>query len=98
MQKIIHVFEPEANLPETVETLAPIYLSKLKEAGRVLLFLDNAASAQQIGPLMPPPNCLLLVTSRQRYSLPGLAAQNIDCLPPKNPAGFAAQSWRLVWL
>jgi tetratricopeptide (TPR) repeat protein len=83
MQSIIHVFQPEAKLPETAEDLKPIYNSVLNEAGRVLLFLDNAADAEQIQPLLPPSNCLLLVTSRNQFSLPGLATRNIDCLPPQ---------------
>jgi NB-ARC domain len=82
MQRIIHVFRPDANLPESMEDLRPLYISVLTEAGRVLLFLDNAADVEQIEPLLPPPNCLLLVTSRNQFSLPGLATRNIDCLPP----------------
>lgn len=82
MQKVIHFFRPERKLPETAEELKPIYDSVLNEAGRVLLFLDNAADAEQIQPLLPPSNCLLLVTSRNQFSLPGLATRNIDCLPP----------------
>ena len=83
MQSIIHAFKPEAKLPETAEELTHIYNSVLNEAGRVLLFLDNAADAEQIQPLRPPSNCLLLVTSRNQFSLPGLATRNIDCLPPE---------------
>ncbi|MGP8198876.1 MAG: tetratricopeptide repeat protein [Limisphaerales bacterium] len=81
MQSIIHFFRPEAELPETAEDLIPIYISVLIDAGRVLLFLDNATNVEQIRPLFPPLNCLLLVTSRNQFSLPGLATLNIDCLP-----------------
>ncbi len=83
MQSIIHFFRPEAKLPETAEDLTPIYNSVLNDAGRVLLFLDNAANVEQIQPLLPPSNCLLLVTSRNQLSLPGLATRNIDCLSPE---------------
>ncbi|MGD0813501.1 MAG: tetratricopeptide repeat protein [Verrucomicrobiota bacterium] len=83
IQSIIHCFQPEAKLPETTEDLTPIYNSVLNEAGRVLLFLDNAANAGQVQLLLPPPNCLLLVTSRNQFSLPGLVTRNIDCLPPE---------------
>ena len=81
MQRIIHVFHAEAKLPETMEELAPIYNGALNDAGRVLLFLDNAANPEQIQPLLPPSNCLLLVTSRNQFFLPGLATRNIECLP-----------------
>ena len=82
MQNVIHCFRPEAWLPGTVEGLTPIYRSVLAEAGRVLLLLDNAAGAEQVRPLLPPPNCLLLVTSRAQFQLPGLATRNLDCLQP----------------
>ena len=83
MQSIIHVFHPEAKLPEALDQLRPIYHGVLNEAGRVLLFLDNAADGAQVKPLLPPANCLMLVTSRNHFSLPGLAARNTDCLRPE---------------
>jgi tetratricopeptide (TPR) repeat protein len=82
MQSIIHFFQPEDKLPETAEELTPIYNSVLNEAGCVLLFLDNAANAEQIQPLLPPSNCLLLVTSRKKFKLPSLNQYEIGCLPP----------------
>jgi len=36
--------------------------------------MDNAANAEQVEPLIPPAGCLLLITSRQHFTLPGLAA------------------------
>jgi len=83
MQIIIHTFQPEAKLPEELDKLTPICNSVLNGAGRVMLFLDNAADGEQVKPLLPPANCLLLVTSRTHFSLPGLTSRNIDCLQPK---------------
>jgi tetratricopeptide (TPR) repeat protein len=83
MQSIIHVFHPEAKLPEALDQLTTIYHGVLNEAGRVLLFLDNAANGEQVKPLLPPANCLLLVTSREHFSLPGMVRRNIDCLLPE---------------
>ncbi len=82
MQRIIHTFHPDAKLPEEVDQLKPIYDGVLHDAKRVLLFLDNAADAEQVKPLLPPANCLLLVTSRNHFTLPGLATRDIGCLPP----------------
>ena len=83
MQSIIHAFHPEEKLPEELDKLSVKYNGVLNDAGRVLLFLDNAADAAQVQPLLPPDNCLLLVTSRAHFSLPGLAVRNIDCLRPE---------------
>ena len=83
MQSIIHAFHPEEKLPEEMDKLSVKYNGVLNEAGRVLLFLDNANDAAQVRPLLPPDNCLLLVTSRAQFSLPGLAVRNIDCLRPE---------------
>jgi tetratricopeptide (TPR) repeat protein len=82
MQRIIHTFYPDMKLPEDVDQLKPIYDGVLNDAGRVLLFLDNAANAEQVKPLLPPANCLLLVTSRNHFFLPGLATRGVGCLPP----------------
>jgi len=84
MQIIIRSLRNEAILPEEVNQLTPIYNSILNEAGSVLLFLDNAADGEQIKPLLPPVNCLLLITSRTQFSLPEVFSQNVDCLRPEN--------------
>jgi hypothetical protein len=83
MRSVIHSFKPEAQLPETFDQLTSIYRSVLSDAGRVLLLLDNAANAEQVRPLLPPPNCLLLVTSRTQFQLPGFATRNLDYLVPE---------------
>ena len=83
MQSIIHAFQPEAKLPEDEAELSAIYRSVLAEAGRVLLFLDNAADGNQVRPLLPPPNCLLLVTSRQQLNLDELVEHHLDYLSPE---------------
>jgi tetratricopeptide (TPR) repeat protein len=83
MQSVIHAFHPEAKLPENPEELSNIYRSALAKAGRVLLFLDNAANGDQVRPLLPPPNCLLLVTSRQKLNLDELVEHPLDYLTPE---------------
>jgi len=65
---------PAAQIPTDLAALVGMYRSALHQR-RVLLLLDNAASVDQISPLVPPsPTCLLLVTSRHR--LTGLAVDH----------------------
>jgi tetratricopeptide (TPR) repeat protein len=82
MAHILHAFHPEQRLPATDAELAGRYRSVL--AGRpVLLLLDNAAGREQVEPLLVPGgDAVVLVTSRRRFHLPGLAACDLDTLPP----------------
>lgn len=44
--------------------------------------MDNAArDKKQVEPLIPPSTCLLLVTSRFRFALPGLVDRDLDEMP-----------------
>src|SRR6185369_9394199 len=76
---VIRSYHPAAKLPESETDLRGLYLSVL-EGQRALLLMDNAAGAAQVEPLIPPAGCLLLVTSRRHFILPGLAAKNLDAL------------------
>ena len=78
---IIHRFHPEAKLPDDVEELTKLYHSTL-HGQRVLLLMDNAAGPDQLRPLCPPPDgSVLLVTSRQHFTLPGLHVKDLNTLP-----------------
>jgi hypothetical protein len=46
--------------------------------------MDNAASREQVEPLIPPVGSLLLVTSRFHFALPGLVYRDLDELPLKD--------------
>jgi hypothetical protein len=81
MRHVIRAYHPAARLPESLAELAAIYRSVL-HGQRALLLMDNAASRQQVEPLIPPDkNCALLVTSRRQFALPGMHARNLDELP-----------------
>jgi predicted ATPase len=76
---VVRAYHPAAKLPDSESELRGLYLSVL-DGQRALLLMDNAADAEQVEPLIPPGGCLLLVTSRQHFTVPGLAAKNLDTL------------------
>ena len=76
---VVRAYHPTTKLPDSESELRGLYLSVL-DGQRALLLMDNAANAEQVEPLIPPAGCLLLVTSRQHFTVPGLAAKNLDTL------------------
>ncbi|MGV8174934.1 MAG: tetratricopeptide repeat protein, partial [Methanothrix sp.] len=70
----------DASLPEDLNGLCGLYHTTLS-GKKALILLDNAASREQVEPLLPPPRCALLVTSRNKFVLPGLAENDLDVLP-----------------
>ena len=87
MRYVLLSFEPEAKLPQEEAVLEALYCSVL-EGKKVLLFFDNARGPEQVTPLLPPPGNMTLVTSRQHFNLPGLAAHNLDTLAPQEARGL----------
>ena len=87
MAHVVRAYHPTEPLPESDAELGGLYRSML-HGQRALLLMDNAAGAAQVEPLIPPPSCLLLVTSRQRFALPGMRAINLDTLPPADARSF----------
>src|ERR1043166_3652006 len=78
---VVRAYHPTAKLPEGEAELRALYISVL-EGKRALLLMDNARDAAQVEPLIPPDTCVLLVTSRQHFTLPGLYAKRLDTLTP----------------
>jgi DNA-binding SARP family transcriptional activator/tetratricopeptide (TPR) repeat protein len=74
----------DQDVPADADERAACYRGLL--AGRrMLIVLDNAATAEQVRPLLPgTPSCVVVVTSRD--SLAGLAARdlNVDLLPAED--------------
>ena len=83
MSHVIHAFRPLEQLPKDAEQLAVIYHSVL-HGKRVLLLFDNTLNADQVRPLIPPDTCWMLITSRQRFQLPGLTVVDLGVLPRKH--------------
>ena len=88
MRHVILSFEPAIDLRTLDEiSMANAYRSVL-HGKRVLLFLDNARSAEQIAPLRPPETCAMLVTSRWTFSVPGLHTRRLDVMSEENAITF----------
>jgi DNA-binding SARP family transcriptional activator/tetratricopeptide (TPR) repeat protein len=78
--------EPAEQIPVEVQTAAGRYRSLLTDR-RMLVVLDNAASADQVRPLLPAsPGCVVLITSRDRLTdllaRDGATALALDVLDP----------------
>jgi tetratricopeptide (TPR) repeat protein len=81
MAHVIRAYQPLAQLPESEAELAGAYRTVL-HGQRALLLMDNAASSpKRVEALVPPAGCLLLLTSRFHFNLPGLFTKNLDELP-----------------
>lgn len=78
MEQVILALLPGQKLPAD-EDLRPHYLSSL-HGKRALILMDNAKDEQQVEALVPPAGCILLITSRQRFLLPGLYAKDLSSL------------------
>ncbi|HEU4328367.1 MAG TPA: tetratricopeptide repeat protein [Roseiflexaceae bacterium] len=81
LQQLIRAFCPEDKLPDDLSALVKLYRSVLS-GRRALILADDARDVAQIRPLLPPLGCALLVTSRQRFALDGMAAFDLGRLDP----------------
>jgi tetratricopeptide (TPR) repeat protein len=76
---VVRSFHPLEKLPRGDE-LKAFYRSGL-HGKRVLLLMDNARDASQVEDLIPPADSILLITSRQHFTLPGLKELDLDKMP-----------------
>lgn len=84
MSHVIHAWHPEEKLADRETELPGLYRTVLADK-RVLLLLDNAKDEAQVAPLIPNSNqCLLLITSRQRFRVGGRDPVDIDKLKPED--------------
>ncbi|MDX6270513.1 MAG: hypothetical protein QOD28_1736 [Acidobacteriota bacterium] len=76
MWHVVSSFHPDMKRPDDADL--PAWYNSLLNDNRVLLFYDNARDAAQIATLLPPPHCLLLVTSRWHFQVPGMFHKNLE--------------------
>jgi tetratricopeptide (TPR) repeat protein len=79
MAHVIRSFDLTAKPPNNETELTALYRSVL-HGKKVLLLMDNVANAKQLESLIPFSTCLLLVTSRFHFTIPGLLDRNLDKL------------------
>jgi tetratricopeptide (TPR) repeat protein len=79
LQTVIRAFLPQEQLPDDLLTLQARYRTLLHQH-RVLILADDARDAAQVRPLLPPAGCALLVTSRTRFTLPGMTTIDLEHL------------------
>jgi tetratricopeptide (TPR) repeat protein len=78
--QVLHAFNPTAKLPEALADLQKLYHQTLTGL-HALILLDNAKDADQARPLIPPPGCALIVTSRQSFAIGHVAPLRLGQLP-----------------
>ena len=88
MWHVVTSFHPELKRPDSEAGVESAYRTLLNgTAGakpkRAILLFDNARDDKQLRPLLPPPSCLLLATSRQRFDLPGMHRQDLASMNPQ---------------
>ena len=83
MAHVIHSFHADAKLPDDEVSLVSLYRTIL-HGQKCLLLMDNAKDAGQVEPLIPPKSCLLIVTSRSHFILPGMDGLNLEALPEED--------------
>lgn len=81
MAHVIRAYQPDRKLPENEAEVLNVYRSILHDKQTILL-MDNAATREQVEPLIPPAGSIMIVTSRERFTLPGLYPKNLDTLSP----------------
>jgi hypothetical protein len=90
---IIHVYNEEERLPENEDELLRRYFTVMNRK-RALLLLDNASGFEQVKPLVPLASCGIIITSRRRFTLPGLVAKDLDTLMEDRAVELLFEVWR----
>jgi len=85
--RVITSYNPEARIPDDADTVGSLYRSTLS-GKRALLLMDNVLDAQQVETLIPPPDSVLIVTSRNKFTLPGLRSTELEALRVEDARGL----------
>lgn len=89
MEEVLRAHNPSMTSPASSHEMEAMYFSTLKDRREVIL-LDNAANREQVEGLIPPSDCLLVVTSRQQFALPGMHRITLQSLPSNEAESLLA--------
>ncbi len=87
LQQVVQLFAPDEQQEQSREALEAQYRSCL-HGKRVLIIADDARDADQVRSLLPPSGSAMLITSRQRFVLPGMAVIDIPLLDSAESAAL----------
>ncbi|MEW6718577.1 MAG: NB-ARC domain-containing protein [Chloroflexota bacterium] len=88
MRHVLYSFEPTADLRALYDVQLATHFQGLLTSKKVLIFWDNARSAKQVKPLLPPSSCAVLITSRWQFPLPGLKSVQLGVMKDKEAEAF----------
>jgi len=83
MDHVIRSFNPTATAAKTDAEREGLYRTILN-GEHILLVVDNALNAQQVERLVPPAGCLMIITAREHFALPGIFTEDLPPLPPQD--------------
>jgi len=95
MAQVIRAYDPESKMIESEAELKGRYFSIL-HGKKALILLDNAASRVQVEPLIPPAGSAILITSRNKFALPGLKEKDLDVLSPEDAKNLLLEICRRI--
>jgi tetratricopeptide (TPR) repeat protein len=79
MEHVIRAYDPgfpEGHLGLDIDG----YYRSVLSGRRAIIFLDDVSDREQVLHLIPPAGCLLLITSRKCFALPGLFEKDMNAL------------------
>jgi tetratricopeptide (TPR) repeat protein len=79
LHRVTQAFDIQAQMAAELYQLEARYRSELYRR-RVLIVADDAKDAEQVRRLMPPAGCALVITTRERFTLPGAATFDLQTL------------------
>jgi tetratricopeptide (TPR) repeat protein len=78
MLRVIRAFYPTQTFQLIDESEVQKQYRSVLHGKRALILLDDAKDAPQVTPLLPPTSCVVLITSREHFHIPGLHSLDLE--------------------